>query len=303
MPVSSLNRVKNAIQIQVRSFPGKKTYMILLKRMLVFLIAFFPISILAGACDLLPHEWVIAAKKGSVSSLVSYALADGMFQCRRQLETEFSNTGKAPGKILFAGCFDGRIAPITAGPERSALEEAIETAWPASQAGFLWQPGLSLDDHEGLVRAARSVQASYTAFIQVKDPETEEIDLVDGVFFLWACVRLVLKEKAKIFVKILDQQGQTVFLDEFEVSPTVLSEVIMTPLGCFLQRMEKRNSRPVAMFFESVEPGVHGLFLQDQFAPESGIPPANGRELPLPGVDMTPQSPVIFLENASGTPQ
>jgi len=237
-------------------------------------------------CDQSLKVWLPIMKQDVATDTTAYGLQDALAQCRQKMAKELNSVGLASAPLLVVGLFapDGRFVSSPTG--REAFLDALSTVWPAEIATWTPHPDLRLNDHERLQALAAMSPSALTVVVQVQGSNRESILSVDEVFFLWVGFRFLVRESVRLLVKAVDSHGNTVFLDSFEVSPTALADCIVTPLGAYLHRLEKRSSRPKAMFFECIKPGIHDLLIQEDFMPPTGFPPFHNLELPHPDVQM-----------------
>ncbi|MFZ2955480.1 MAG: hypothetical protein WA705_01090 [Candidatus Ozemobacteraceae bacterium] len=254
-----------------------------------------------SGCESLPHEWFLVNSEVTAAGSNTYAFADVLLKWHDKMTGELASVGLSTAPITIVGLFGRDPAQPINDQEKKCFEDAVSCAWPASFGSMGLKPGVILDDHDSLVKIASGATTPLIAIVQIKDNQLENIQFTDQACYLWAGIRFLHKEYALIGVKVITKNGDTVFLDEFEASPTVLADLIISPVGSFIQRLEKRNRKPMAIFFDCIASGAHGLLVQEDFPPENGLPPFSALQLPQQGLPLFSGPRFVPLGNATST--
>ncbi|KAF1080891.1 MAG: hypothetical protein GQF41_2705 [Candidatus Rifleibacterium amylolyticum] len=227
------------------------------------------------ACTMEPSVWRTVETQDFAGAPGVFALSDAMYQLREKFHTELSACNLPVLPLTFVGAFDGDEQNIMASPTRAVLEQSVELIW--RDAAILPEAELvrSAQDVDALMKAAEKAgKKSYTAMIIVSGARSSYINQIDLNFWLYQLYRCVLREELKVFLRVADAEGTAIFIDEITVSPTIIVDPIISPVGGYIIRFEKNTACPLLLDFGPlVEGGEHVLRQNDAFRQPSPTPP------------------------------
>ncbi len=238
----------------------------LFRAILLFLL--LPILQPLVACTMEPSIWKQIEKTGGPGDAGVYALADALLQFRDKFDKEMRNCGLATGPIRLFRAVRADNVPLSQG-EYDNLLAALDIVWSDVSAEAFAQ----LHQPEPEPKAGVA-SGGYRLRLEISNSGHDMIVLNDLNFKLYQLYRTVLREEVRILTRVSDAAGNPVFIDEFSVSPTILADPIVSPLGGYLIRLEKNSSRPLVVDFGQVtDGGGHVLRFNDAFHQPSAVPP------------------------------
>jgi len=237
-------------------------------RAIPLLLLLLPVMQPVAACTMEPSIWKQIEKSGGPGDAGVYALVDALSQFRDKFEREMGNCGMATGPIRLFRAVRADSAALSQGDYDNLLT-ALDVVWPDASAESFSQLQQSEPEPTGGVASG-----SYRLRLEISASGHDSIVLNDLNFKLYQLYRMVLREKVTILARVSDSTGTPVFIDEFTVSPTILVDPIISPIGGYLIRLEKNSSRPLVVDFgQVIEGGEHVLRLNDAFHQPSAVPP------------------------------
>lgn len=237
-------------------------------RAIIFFLLLLPLLQPVSACTMEPAIWKQIEKTGGNGDAGVYALVDALLQFRDKFTGEMENCGMATGPVrLFRAARAGSV-PISQA-DYDNLVTALDVVWPDASAEAF--PQMQQPEPEPAVGGA---SGSYLLRLEISASGHDALVLNDLNFKLYQLYRLVLREEVTVLVRVSDPAGNPVFIDEFSVSPTILADPLISPLGGYIIRLEKNSSQPLVVDFGQVtEGGVHVLRFNDAFHQPSVVPP------------------------------
>ena len=98
--------------------------------------------------------------------------------------------------------------------------------------------------------------------------------MIDLNMQVWALLRFIVRDETSVYVRVSDSSDNILFLDEFKVSPTIVIEPLISPIGGYFETVEKNNSMPIHVDWGSVgDSKEHVLRVNTSFYAPSDIPP------------------------------
>ncbi|OGK07373.1 MAG: hypothetical protein A2W80_02195 [Candidatus Riflebacteria bacterium GWC2_50_8] len=240
-----------------------------------------------NACVMEPAIWQTVEVVDSTDDPGVFALSDALYQLRRKFSAELAACKMPELPITFVGAFYGETPVVMSSSLLRILEQSVELIW--SDARVLPESELagSPDDYVLLQKAAEKAgKESYSATIHVSDARNTAINQIDLNFWLYQLYRCVMREELKVFIRITDSSGTAVFIDEIAVSPTVMVDPIISPLGGYIIRFEKNTASPLMVDFGPLTEGAeHQLRFNEAYRQPSETPPLPEFKKPLAGSD------------------
>ncbi|MBI3039948.1 hypothetical protein HYY75_13015 [bacterium] len=195
------------------------------------------------------HEWTVIATGTYDSTGNVFALSNAFFQFKEEFGKQSSSKNHASETISVAGVFWGEKSEPASGDQIDCFQRAINLSWGPDR--IIIDPGkiLMTDDSEKFLEAARNGKTPLSATVHVKKFASDQLVLLDLIFFNWALLRTVFREELTMTVQVVDRAGDLVFLDEFNVSPTILTDTMLSPSGNYLTYFEKHDCQPWILDF------------------------------------------------------
>ncbi|HPT48319.1 MAG TPA: hypothetical protein PLM07_20745 [Candidatus Rifleibacterium sp.] len=223
------------------------------------------------ACTMEPNQWRQVESFSAGDDVGVYALTDALFQFKDKFSREMAACGMATGPVTCISAQYETPPKVIDEEFKNRLQEALEVVWPDARVA---SQSLHETDPAVLASMATRLPDGYAVQLYFSAIKNRCINLIDENFKLYQLFRLVLREELHLFIRVLDRSGNTVFIDEFSVSPTILVDPMQSPIGGFLIRLEKNSSRQLVVDFGPVfEGGEHVLRLNDAFRQPSPTPP------------------------------
>lgn len=261
-----------------------------LKCALLGLLLSLTLSSDAHACLNRAHEWTLISSTPNRESPGFFGLSDAFSQFRSKLDEQLAYSGKASGPVSLVFLSWGPETEKPANADQlSRAAEAFSLAWPAGR--MVVSTG-SMDirgDPESVASRARLVATPYSAVINVLKNDAQQLDFLDLVFFAYGAIREVFKEETRIQAKVLDRNGEIVFIGEIGVSPTIIHDLTFYPGFPFFSYFEKHDSIPRILDFgelyqeiasQSFESRPEGMRLPDLPTSAPMAPPAGNATAP-----------------------
>lgn len=230
-----------------------------------------------SACSMEPSDWKQIETVDQEGDTGVYAITDALIQFKDKFEREMKACGMPLAPITCTAVFMADGASSVSKDFHNSLSMAMEVVWPDATLLALASMPASLDKCAEIAATGANLAQGYSINLSFKDIRSSAITLNDHNFKLYQLYRLVMREEANMFVRVTDQQGTALFLDEFTVSPTILADVIISPLGGLVIRLEKNSTRPLVVDFGPVTAdGDHVMRFNDAFHQPSVVPPVSG---------------------------
>lgn len=228
-----------------------------------------------AACTMEPAVWHELSTNTERSFPSIYGLAEAFLQIKKRFETEMRATKHPIRPLVLTELAVGDDMTLNEeGYER--LGQALGVAWrdagllPFGELGSELMGGHKVDEH------------SYAMGVELSGCRVSTINLIDLNPQVFALLRLVVRDELKAFVRITDASGLPVFIEEFEVSPTLVVDPLLSPLGGYFVRIEKNNFYPMAMDFGALEDGGEHVFrVNEAFYQPMVVPPLMEFRTPL----------------------
>ena len=204
----------------------------------------------AFPCVMVPSVWKnIESTTEELNSPTVYAMTEVLMQLRKKIATEMKAC-KIPCKAFaIRGLFAGKDGEIANKETYLKIKEALEIAFK----------DVLIPDYDKLPKetdiSSEQIQASdeyYYLDLYISDSKSTCINMIDLNMQIWALLRLVLRDETTVYVRASDSSNNPFFIDEFEVSPTIVIEPLLTPLGGFFKTVERNNSMPLHIDWGSV---------------------------------------------------
>ncbi len=231
-----------------------------------------------------PSQWKKVESIDHVEIPGTYALTDALFNFKDKFEREMTACGLATGPITCVLTTENPLEPAIAGELIERLNAALDVVW---QDVTLIDKAITASDSMAISSPPIGIKAGHLVQLQLSGTKFSQINLADQNFKLYQLYRLVTREELQLYTRVIAKDGKIVFVDEFSVSPTILVDALISPVGGFIIRLEKNSSRPLVVDFGPViEGGEHVLRFNDAFRQPSLTPPLVDSENSEPLIDI-----------------
>ena len=190
-----------------------------------------------NACVMEPCLWQTVEVVDSAGDPGVLALSDALFQLRKKFAAEMAACKLPERPITFVGAYLEET-PMSSATLR-ILEQSAELVWNDATILPASQMVSSPQDYEALQKASEKAgKDGYSATIHVSGAQSTAINQIDANFWLYQLYRCVMREELKAFIRIADSAGTALFVDEITVSPTVMVDPLISPVGGYIIRFE-----------------------------------------------------------------
>ena len=252
------------------------------KIIILFLLLTF--SAQAMACVMEPSIWEEVEVATYSDGPGIYSLTEAFCQIKQKFAAEMTACALPVGPITFVGGFYGASRIKLSSEQIAVMETAVAVVWKDASVVKSSDMLDSMDNFDEFERMAKKLQSGYAASVHIVDSRSSAINLIDVNFNLYSLFRLVFREEARVYIRITDNSGNAVFLDEVSVSPTIIVDPLVSPIGGFFIRFEKNTSFPlVADFGPLYDGGPHELRLNNAYRQPMPVPPLREFKLPPSG--------------------
>lgn len=221
-----------------------------------------------------PSVWKQIESVDQGGDIGIYAMTDALLQFKDKFEREMAACKLPSGPITVIAAFKGENPSAIDADFHDSLSTALKVVWPDAKLLMPASMPGSLNEFTAIASIAANLADGYAVSFHFKGIRSTSINLADQNFKLFQLYRLVIREEASMFVRVTDRHGVALFLDEFTVSPTILVDALISPLGGFIIRLEKNSVRPLVVDFGPVsDGGEHVIRFNDAFHQPSIVPP------------------------------
>lgn len=236
------------------------------------LLIFFSV-IESFACVMVPSVWkTIDSSTENLQNPTVYALTEAFMQFKKKFTKEMKVCG-IPTKPFSVRClFSGKEGENINKETYDSIKEAL---------GMIIDDVI-IPDFDKLPKAEdfsqHQIQDSnnehYYLDLYVSDSKRTCVNMIDLNMQVWALLRFIVRDETSVYVRVSDGSDNILFIDEFNVSPTIAIEPLISPIGGYLETVEKNNSTPLHIDWGSIgDSKEHVLRVNTGFYAPSEIPP------------------------------
>lgn len=224
------------------------------------------------ACVMVPSVWkTIDSSTENLQSPTVYALTEAFMQLKKKFAKEMKICG-IPIKS-----FKARY--LSSGEESESINK--ETYLSIKEALGMVFHDIVIPDFDKLpnesdipLQQSTNSDEAYYLDLYVSDSKRTSIHMIDLNMQVWALLRFIVRDETSVYVRVSDSSDNIIFLDEFNVSPTIAVEPIISPIGGYFETVEKNNSMPIHIDWGSIgDSKEHVLRVNTNFYAPSDIPP------------------------------
>lgn len=191
------------------------------------------------ACTQIPSVWkTIDTTSCASESLTVYALTEAFINFREKADKEFRANKIAARTFVFRTILKND-SDLVSEEEYTIVKESVDLIFkdydilPYNQMVNFYNNGV-IDN--------ASFSHNFYVDISISSPKIDNISFVDLNPHIWALLKFLRRDTVKVYTRISNPEDDiAIFLDEFEVSPTIAIETALTPNGCFIIKLEKNN--------------------------------------------------------------
>lgn len=226
----------------------------------------------AFSCVMVPSVWkTIKSSTDELQCPTVYAITEAFMQLRKKITTEMKVCNIPIKPFAVRSLFASKEGEAVNKDVYSSVKEAYEITFNnASIPDFDKLPKVLDLQNQGI----NTSDKCYYLDLYVFDSKRTCVNMIDLNMQIWALLRLVVRDEATVYVRASDSKDNVFFVDEFEVSPTIVIEPLLTPLGGFFKTFERNNYMPLHIDWGSVgDSKEHVLRINTSFYPSSDVPP------------------------------
>ncbi len=224
------------------------------------------------ACVMVPSVWkTIDTSTEELRSPSVFSLTEAFMQFKKKFLTEMKvcNIRIKPFKVR--SIFSGIEGESISKESYSSIKEALNNIFiDANIPDFEKLPNIT-DIHS---QQTKESDVHFFLDLYVLDSKRTSLHMIDLNMQIWALLRFVVRDETSVYVRVSDSSDNLLFVDEFDVSPTIIVDPLITPIGGFFETVEKNNSMPIHVDWGSVgDSKEHVLRVNTSFYAPSDIPP------------------------------
>lgn len=221
---------------------------------------------------MIPSVWkTIKSTTVENQSPTIYALTEAFMQIKNKFEREM-RASKLPVKpFVFRSLINASDSSIVSEEDYLLIKKATEIVFNSSEI----IPYNDLKEYGEENNIKYDFTNKFKVNLYLSDTKQTNISMIDLNLQIWALLRLILRDEVKVFVRISEGEDDIpLFIDEFEVSPTIIIDPLITPIGGYLETVETNNSMPIHIDWGTVgDEKEHVLRVNTSFYARSDTPP------------------------------
>ena len=199
-----------------------------------------------------------------------FALTEAFMQIKNKYEREMKASKISIKPVVIRSLFNASDSSIISNEDYSNIKIAAEIVFNKCEIISY----TSLPDENNLNNINYDFSNKYKMDLYFSDAKQTNIEMIDINPHIWALLRFIIRDEIKVFVRITGDDDLPLFIDEFEVSPTIVIDPLITPFGGFLETVEKNNSMPIHIDWGSEgDSNEHVLRVNTSYYAPSDIPP------------------------------
>ena len=235
------------------------------------LLIFFSV-IESFACVMVPSVWkTIDSSTENLQSPTVYAVTEAFMQFKKKFAKEMKVCGIPVKPFCVRSLFSGKESEVINKETYTTIKDALAMVFIDA----------IISDYDNLPKAEDISSQETTIYderyfldLYVSDSKRTSIHMIDLNMQVWALLRFIVRDETSVYVRVSDSSDNIIFLDEFNVSPTIAVEPIISPIGGYFETVEKNNSMPIHIDWGSIgDSKEHVLRVNTNFYAPSDIPP------------------------------
>lgn len=244
----------------------------------LFTIIFFMLllSVPSFSCTMEASFWNRIESNTYNSKPQTYAITDALYVLRNKFEREMIACKLATGPVCLTGVFYNNISAKNNNELYEAAKLAVEIIWPNVIIASASEMPEFVEDYEQIEQLSKKYPEAYSVTLNCSNANETLMNLLDFNPQFFEYLKFVYREELKVGIRIADGSGLPVYLDEIEVSPTIIIQPYLTPIGGFIYVFEKNNTISVQVSFGTLAQdgaGEHQMLILFGNNQETLIPP------------------------------
>ena len=199
------------------------------------------IDTIAFGCTMIPSVWKTINNITDKSQPPSvFALTEAFMQIKNKFEREM-RASKMPVKpFVLRSLLNASDSSIVSEEEYSLIKEAAEMVFKDCE--IIPYQNLKKEGEENNIKY--NFKNKFKVNLYFSEAKHTNIEMIDINPQIWALLRFIVRDEVKVFVRISEGEDDIpLFIDEFEVSPTIIVNPLISPVGGFFIRFERNNSK------------------------------------------------------------
>ena len=224
------------------------------------------------ACVMVPSVWkTINSSTEELQSPTVYAMTEAFLQLNKKFATEMKVCNIQVKPFIVRSLFLGKEAGTINEESYLSIKEALKMIFNDAEIPDFDKLPKDIDNPQQQIKVSSDY---YYLDLFVSDSKRTSVHMIDMNMQIWALLRFVVRDETTVYVRVSDCSDNLLFVDEFEVSPTIVIDPLISPIGGFLETVEKNNSKPIHVDWGSIgESKEHVLRVNTNFYAPSDIPP------------------------------
>ncbi len=224
------------------------------------------------ACTQIPSVWkTIDTISDASETLTIYALNEALINFRNKIDRELRASRIAAKPFVFRTIINEDNNLISE-EQYKIVKESADLVFKEYE--FLSYAQMVNFYNNGVIDNA-SYTSKFYVDLSISGAKLKNISLIDLNPRIWALLKFIRRDEVKVSTRVSNPEDDiAIFLDEFDVSPTIGIEIILAPNGCFMNKFEKNNFGPVIVDWGSEDgESEHELRVTHAFVKIPEIPP------------------------------
>ncbi len=221
---------------------------------------------------MVPSVWkTIDSSTEELQSPTVFALTEAFMQFKKKYTKEMKACSIPIKPFKVRGLFSGKESEVTNKETYASIKEAMEMIFNSVEI-----PDFANLPKETVISSQQITNSGEYHFLDlyVLDSKRTSIQMIDLNMQVWALLRFIVRDETTVFIRVSDSSDNILFIDEFNVSPTIVIDPLITTIGGYFVTVEKNNSTPLHIDWGSEGDSVeHVLRVNSSFYAPSDVPP------------------------------
>ena len=202
-------------------------------------------------CTMIPSVWKTINNITDENRPPSvFALTEAFMQIRKKFDKEMRASRISVKPFVFRSLLNASGSSIVTKEEYSLIKKAAEMVFKDCEI----IPYEYLKDEGEENKINYNYDNKFKVNLYFSEAKHTNIEMIDINLQIWALLRFIIRDEVKVFVRISEGNDDIpLFIDEFEVSPTIIINPLISPLGGYIIKFEKNDSKPVVVDWGTVD--------------------------------------------------
>lgn len=246
-------------------------------KLLKYLLIIFVLicSNIAYSCTMADSYWQELDTKTIASKPRAYALSDALYILRNKCEKEMLACNLATGPIFITGVFYNGVSAKNDNELYEEAKLAAEIIWPNVVIASSSEMPNGPEDYEQIDLLAKKYSQGFTVTLNCENAKETIMNFIDINPQFYEYLKFVYREELKVNIRVADSSCIPIYLDEINVSPTVIIQPYLSPIGGYIYIFEKNNTISLQVSFGTFgnEGEEHHMILTYGMNQETKLPP------------------------------